>query len=154
MNVFGIFRAIPHAIKVGVVKAWHVIEIIGHDADVLFVDTLKAAQLLGYDKEHILEAVHHAEQSLNMYIEGKQADWTQETVATLQHAFVKNSLIEKLGLSAPVASMLTTIVSKLYATGSKHLQTLVQEAANLAAEKAGLVPGTVPGPGVRDVVTQ
>lgn len=149
-KVFGVFGMIGHGLKVGALATWHLIEVIGHDADVIFIDTLKAAQVLGYDKEHILTAVSHAEDALRMYVENHEAGWTAATVQTLQHQFVTDSLIEKLGLSAPLAHTLTTIVSKLYSAGSPKMLSLIDAAVKFAEEKAGLLPagGAAPAPQV------
>lgn len=139
-KVFGVFGAIGHGLKVAAVSTWHLIEMIGHDVDVIFVDTLRAAQVLGYDKEHILMAVAHAEDALKLYVEGHQAGWTAETVQVLQHEFVVSSLMEKLGLSGPIAHTLTTIVSKLYASGSTKIEGLIAAAVAHAEAAAGLTP--------------
>jgi len=136
--VFGVFGKIGHALKVGAVDAWHVIEVIGHDADVLFIDTLKAAQLLGFSKTDLLHAVGKAAQSLTMYVDGKEPGWTQDVVQTLQHEFVTSSLVEQLGMQAPVANTLSVIVSKLFAAGSSKLDALVAAGTAHIEAQAGL----------------
>jgi hypothetical protein len=141
-NLFGVFRTIGHDIEVGAVKVWHLIEVLGHDVDVVFIDTLKALQVLGFTRDQIDHALLQAEQALVMYVEGQQATWSANTVATLQHEFVASSLVEQLGLSAPLAQTLTTIVSKLYATGSSKLEGLIDGARLRAEAAAGLTPAS------------
>lgn len=139
MAGFGIFGTIVKDIEVGAVKAWHVIELVGHDADVLFIDTLKAAQLLGIDKAHLLAAVERAKVATETYVEGKLPQWTAETVAVLQHEFVASSLVQKFGLAPAIATTITTIVSKLFASGSSKLVALIEEAVKVAEVQSGIV---------------
>lgn len=137
-RVFGVFRWIGHEIG----QLPHLIAVLGHDVDVIFIDLLKGALAMGFTQDHIYHAVEQAKTALETYVEGKEASWTATTVATLQHEFVASSLVEKFGLQPALSHTLTSIVSRLFQTGSSKLDGLIDAAVAHGEAAAGLKAST------------
>ena len=138
MASFGFFGVIVKDVEAVAVKTWHVIELIGKDADVLFLDTIKAAELLGIDKAHLLTGVERAKVAVEQYTAEKFPTLEATAIAQLQHEFVSMSLVQKFGLQKHASDLVTTIVSKLFASGSSKLQGLIDTAVKAAESQAGL----------------
>lgn len=143
-KVFGIFGTIGHGLAHAVTAIAHGIGFFIHHPDQVFTDLLVAAVHIGFSDDHILHAVAAADTALKTYVEGHQEAWTSATVQVLQHEFVVSTLMERFGLAAPIAHTLTTIVSKLYATGSHKLLALVDTAIAHAEAAAGLQQPAAP----------
>lgn len=132
-KIFGVFRWIGHEVA----QLPHLIAVIGHDVDVIFLDVIKGLVALGFTPDHIHYAVLQAKTALETYVEGKEPEWTATTVATLQHEFVASSLVQKFGLQDKLAHALTVGVSRLFQLGSSKLNGLIESAAAAADAAAG-----------------
>lgn len=143
-KVFGVFGSIGHGLEKAVIAIAHGIGFFIHHPDQVFTDLLVAAVHIGFSDDHILHAVAAADTALKTYIEGHQEGWTAATVQALQHEFVVSTLMSKFGFAGPIAQTLTTIVSKLYATGSSKLLGLVDAAIKHAEAAAGLQQPAAP----------
>lgn len=142
MSVPRILGLLGHDIKVGVLAVEHGLVALLHDAEAVFHVTLDVAKALGFSNDQILSTVAHYEQAAVTYVEGRLPEWDARTVAVLQNEFVKSSLIEKLGLGPAAAQLLTSLVGRLYATGSAKLPALVDLAVRAAESAAGLTPAS------------
>lgn len=138
MNVGTVLGLIGHDLKVVGSKVVSVVKTLLHDADAIFHVTLDCAKALGFSDDQILATVKHYEEAGVAYVEGKIPEWDAKTVAYLQNAFVKDSLVEKLGMGHAASQLLTSLVGRLYASGSSKLPSLVDAAVRAVEASVGL----------------
>lgn len=140
MALFGFFGTVIKKVELVGEDIWHVAEVIVHDADLLFIDTMKAAQLLGITKAQLYTAVERAKVATETYTQEAFPHLEAAALAQLQHEFVSSSLVQKFGLAGPVGSLITSIVSKLFASESDKLPALIGQAVTFIEGQTGLTP--------------
>lgn len=138
MNIKTVFGVIGHDLKVVADDAWHVIELLGHDADAVVVDALEAAVKLGFSKVDVLAALGHAATAVENYTAEKFPTLAADALGQLQHDFVASSLVQSTGLGQVLSTTLSAIVSRIVSSGSAKVEGLLAQGAATLAAQAGL----------------